>query len=110
MKCRATAACIFSIFLLKPMVSRVNRRIDMRMGLIMNFRRATDVLLEAITLDDLAKAMGVSLQALRQTRANPETTAHRPPPTGWEAAIAALAKRRSADYKRLAQVVGEKSA
>ena len=76
----------------------------------MNFRQATDALLNSVTLEDLAKTMGVSLQSLRQARSNPDTTAHRPPPAGWQDAIGALAKRRAADYKRLAQTVGEKSA
>jgi len=61
----------------------------------MNFKKATDALLESITLEDLAKAMGVSVQAIRQARAASDSTAHRSPPADWERAVARLAQNRS---------------
>jgi hypothetical protein len=67
----------------------------------MNFRKATDALLESVTLDDLAEEMGVSLQALRQARAAENTTSHRSPPVGWEASVRRLAERQQLYFKRL---------
>ena len=71
----------------------------------MNFKQATDALLEAVTLEDLAKAMGVSVQSLRQARAGENTTAYRSPPQGWEAAVMRLAKERGKRLNTLANRV-----
>jgi hypothetical protein len=68
----------------------------------MNFRKATDALLESVTLEDLARAMGVSVQAVRQARAAEGTTAHRSPPAGWACATARLARSQSRRLERLA--------
>ena len=75
----------------------------------MNFRQATDALLESVTLEDLAKAMGVSLQSLRQARATEGTAAFRSPPAGWALAVAQLAERQISHYKRLAQMAATAS-
>ena len=68
----------------------------------MNFKKSTDSLLEAVTLQDLAGALGVSVQAIRQARAVEGSTSHRTPPGGWEAAIAKLARRQAAKMMALA--------
>jgi hypothetical protein len=68
----------------------------------MNFRKATDALLESVTLEDLADAMGVSVQALRQARAAEGTASHRSPPPQWQAAVRKLALRAAARNSRLA--------
>ena len=70
----------------------------------MNFRQATDELIAGVTLEDLAKALGVSVQAVRQARTIQDSSAHRPPPPGWELAIARLAERQVSHYKRLAKL------
>jgi len=67
----------------------------------MNFKQATDALLESVTLEDLAERMGVSVQALRQARVAEGSKAHRSPPVGWEAAIRQMAARRKQYYKKL---------
>jgi hypothetical protein len=69
----------------------------------MNFRKATDALLESITLEDLAIAIGAPVQSVRQARATEGTLAHRPPPPGWEAGVTRLAKQQAAKYERLSQ-------
>ena len=69
----------------------------------MDFRKATDALLESVTLEDLAHALGRSTQAVRQARADKETSAHRTPPEGWEAAVAKLAASQIKHYKRLVE-------
>ena len=74
----------------------------------MNFKQATDALLESVTLEDLASEMGVSLQALRQARAAKGTLSHRTPPDGWEAAIARLADRKAAKLVRLSGALTRK--
>jgi hypothetical protein len=68
----------------------------------MNFRQATDALLETVTLEDLAKAVGASVQAVRQARAAEGTIAFRSPPPGWERAVHDLAVRQARHYERLA--------
>lgn len=67
----------------------------------MNFKKATDELLASVTLADLAEALGVSVQAVRQARAAEETTAHRAPPQEWEEGVFLLAKRRTQRLERL---------
>ena len=71
----------------------------------MNFRKATDALLESVTLEDLANALKVSVQALRQARAAEGSTAHRQPPEGWESGVVRLAKARASQLLRLAESV-----
>jgi len=69
----------------------------------MDFRKATDELLAAVTLEDLAEATGASVQAVRQARAQEGTSAFRKPPTGWERAAAKLARRRAGKLEQLAE-------
>ena len=71
----------------------------------MNFKKATDELLASVTLADLAEALGVSVQAIRQARAAEGTTSYRSPPVGWEAAIKKLASRQQRYFKKLAENV-----
>ena len=67
----------------------------------MNFKQATDALLEAVTLDHLAKEMGISVQSLRQARANEESTAHRSPPPDWQKAVVRLTEGRIRRLQKL---------
>jgi hypothetical protein len=69
----------------------------------MNFKKATDELLASVTLADLAEALGVSVQAIRQARAAEATTAFRSPPIGWEVGVAKLASKRSGQLFRLSE-------
>ena len=69
----------------------------------MNFKKATDDLLSHPTLQDLADMLGVSLQAIRQARTDKDSSAHRPPPEGWERAAVRLAENTAAHYERLAR-------
>ncbi len=71
----------------------------------MNFKKATDQLLENVTLETLAAEMQVSVQALRQARAAEASTSHRPPPESWEKAVSKLADRQSLRFSRLAQAL-----
>jgi hypothetical protein len=67
----------------------------------MDFRQATDELCAAITHDDIARELGVSVQSIRQARMNKETNGQRSPPDNWKEAVAALAEKRIADYESL---------
>lgn len=73
----------------------------------MNFRKATDALLASITLEDLATALGASLQAVRQARMDEGSSGHRRPPEGWERAAAKLARRQAAKLEKLAASLEE---
>lgn len=68
----------------------------------MNFRSATDELLASITQEDLARAMGVSIQSVRQARTAEESNAYRSPPPGWEIAVKTLALRQAKALQELA--------
>jgi hypothetical protein len=68
----------------------------------MNFRKATDALLESVTLEDLANTLGVSIQAVRQARAADTSKAYRSPPEGWQKGVRRLAKAQAARLERLA--------
>lgn len=67
----------------------------------MNFRKAIDELCERIDHDDVAKALGVSVQTVRQARMAPEAAAHRSPPDQWEREVIRLAESRLTHYRQL---------
>ena len=73
----------------------------------MNFREATDELLAHATLEDLAKTLGVSVQALRQARAVEGTSGYRSPPEGWEKGVLRLAKAQERHFRGLAGKLGK---
>ena len=67
----------------------------------MNFKKCTDDLLIRITLDDVAKALDLSVQTIRQARVSSASSAYRTPPNGWESAVRILAERRVKELKKL---------
>jgi hypothetical protein len=69
----------------------------------MNFRSVTDELLVHPTLEDLADALGVSVQAIRQARSKEGSKAFRSPPEGWEDAALWLTENTIAHFERLAR-------
>jgi hypothetical protein len=70
----------------------------------MDFKRATDALFERVSHEDLADELGVSIAAIRQARLELRANAHRPPPKGWERAVAQLAENR---IRRYHELIGE---
>jgi hypothetical protein len=60
----------------------------------MNFHKCTDALLEKITLEDVARELGVSVQSIRQARVSDKSSAFRAPPSGWKNAARVLAYKR----------------
>jgi hypothetical protein len=78
----------------------------------MTFRDATDRVLGLITLDEIAKALGVSRQLVAQARL--ETVNRRNPPEGWARTLRQLARARAAELRaqaaeleRLAEDLGK---
>lgn len=67
----------------------------------MNFKQATDELIATVTLEDLAKALGVSVQSVRQARAMEVIASYRSPLPGWEEAAYDLASRYAAKLEKL---------
>jgi hypothetical protein len=74
-----------------------------------NYREATDRLLEKITTADLADELGVSQNAIARARLDPSTRDFRPPPAGWEAAVARVAEKRGIELLELSRKLKEES-
>jgi hypothetical protein len=72
----------------------------------MDFIEATDRLTRCHTHDDIADAVGGSLQSIRQARMHPSASGYRSPPPAWEEAIARLARERAAELVKLAKELG----
>jgi hypothetical protein len=68
-------------------------------------KEATDRLFERITAADLAEELGVSQNAIARARLDPTTRDYRPPPAGWEAAVARLAAERAMELLNLKEEV-----
>lgn len=75
----------------------------------MNFREATDVLFAQIKQEELAKALGVSVQTIYQARADEESKGYRSPPAGWEKAVIKLAEAHSKELAGLAGKLKERN-
>ena len=71
---------------------------------VMEFVDAMARLKRCVTDDEIATATGVSTNTIRRTRADPETRNFRPAPSGWEKALARLARER---VKELTALAGE---
>jgi hypothetical protein len=67
------------------------------------FRAVTNQL--GLTAEELGKALGVSAQSIRQMRADPNSTAFRNPPIGWQAVAARLARARALALLKLASAL-----
>jgi hypothetical protein len=74
-----------------------------------NYKEATDRLFERITAADLAEELGVSQNAVARARLDPTTRDFRPPPAGWEAAVARLAKKKTVAFQQLQQALEQSS-
>lgn len=76
----------------------------------MDFKTATDRVAGCISHAEIAEAAGVSVQTIRQARLDPSAPGHRPPPTGWQAVLARLAKERSKQLTAFAEALKPESA
>lgn len=69
----------------------------------MDFKTATDKLAECPTHEDVARAIGVSVQTVRQARMEADAAGSRPAPAGWRRAVAKIARERAAELVKLAE-------
>lgn len=67
----------------------------------MDFREATDRLCARLDHEDVAKALSVSLQTVRQARMQNGSTARRSPPPAWRQAMIRLAEQEVLHYRNL---------
>jgi len=67
----------------------------------MNFGKAVDALCDSLSHEDVAKALGVSLQTVRQARLKENSAGFRAAPKNWKLAIIRLAESRVAHYRKL---------
>ena len=65
-----------------------------------DFREITDKL--GMDAASLATALGVSVQSIRQMRADPGSASYRSPPPGWKRVIGRLAKSRALELLKIA--------
>ena len=70
-------------------------------NIYMNFREAIDALCTYLNHQDVAKALGVSVQTVRQARLKEDSDGFRAPPKNWERAVIRLAEARLAHYHKL---------
>ena len=71
----------------------------------MDFKNATDRLTACLSHVDIAEAAGVSVQLIRQARADSTNPSYRSPPDGWRKVVARLARRRAKELNALAEAV-----
>jgi hypothetical protein len=70
-------------------------------AIYMKFREAVDALCTPVTHQDVAKALDVSVQTVRQARLSEDSDAFRAPPKNWKSAIIRLAEGRIVYYRTL---------
>ncbi len=71
----------------------------------MDFRDATDGLCAKVDHEDIARALGVSVQTVRQARLTDNTKAYREPPREWQDAVIRLAEERVWHYRKLIEKI-----
>jgi hypothetical protein len=69
----------------------------------MDFRTATDQLIQRMTLVDIAEACDSAVNSIERARLDADSRHHREPPPEWEAAVARLARERGQELLRLAE-------
>lgn len=68
----------------------------------MNFKEATDLLIQKVTVADIAEACGSHVNSVERARLSPDTRHYREPPPAWAAAVARLARERGEELIKLA--------
>lgn len=66
-------------------------------------RDSMDKVMARITLDDIAKAAGYSVNALKQARLDPSATGYRTPPPGLRRALYELCMAQAKHFLKLAR-------
>jgi len=78
-------------------------------GGALNFKEATDLLIQKVTVADIAEACGSHVNSVERARLSPDTRHYREPPPGWIAAVARLARHRGRQLIALAEVLERSS-
>jgi hypothetical protein len=71
----------------------------------LNFKEATDLLIQKVTVADIAEACGSHVNSVERARLSPDTRHYREPPPGWIAAVARLARERGRQLFALAEAL-----
>jgi hypothetical protein len=56
-----------------------------------------------VSATELSQLLGVPAQSIRQARLDPDNPGYRPPPRGWEATLARIARERAPQLASLAE-------
>lgn len=83
-----------------PGAHRPDRMPALGLRMPLSFKEATDRVLGAITLDEIARAVGKSRELIARARLT--TDSRRSPPEGWKLALRGLARTRAAELRRKA--------
>ena len=78
-------------------------------GGMLNFKEATDLLIQKVTVADIAEACGSHVNSVERARLSPDTRHYREPPPGWIAAVARLARERGQQLIALAEALERSS-
>jgi hypothetical protein len=71
----------------------------------MNFREVLDALCANLGHTEVADALGISVQAVRQARMKPDSSGFRAPPKDWENVAIRLAEERVWHYRQLIEQI-----
>ena len=69
----------------------------------MDFKAATDRLMRAVRILDIAAAFGITENAIARWRVDPNKGAHREPSAHWQPVVARLARERARELNQLAE-------
>jgi hypothetical protein len=89
--------------------SRILVKADSDSGDALNFKEATDLLIQKVTVADIAEACGSHVNSVERARLSPDTRHYREPPPGWIAAVARLARERGRQLIALADALERRS-
>lgn len=66
-----------------------------------SFKEAMDTI--GVSATELSQLLGVPAQSIRQARLDTDNPGYRPPPRGWETALARIARERAPQLESLAE-------
>ena len=99
---------------LHPAVSNISDsrgfvKVSSDSGDALNFKEATDLLIQKVTVAEIAEACGSHVNSVERARLSPDTRHYREPPPGWIAAVARLARERGGQLLALAEAMERSS-
>lgn len=73
----------------------------------MDFKSATDAIIQPVRLPELAKELEVSEASIRQARLKPDARAFRKPPENWQRGVIRIIEARMMSDRKLIQSLME---